>query len=350
MGSRGRQTLNIGIIFTSLATFTVAIRIYTRMHLVKHMGLDDLTILVSLVFSLGLLGSLVGEVMNGMGVHLADIPPNILTKQLIWFYVSIPLYQTSLCSAKASVSFQYLRVFPITRIRILCYIIIGALGAFALAAIITSIVTCMPVSKFWNPAQPGYCLNREAMWFSHSAFHILTDVVLLILPMPVINSLQLPKRQKYALMLIFALGSFVCVTSILRLHSVQMIAVSKDSTYDNVGAASWLAVECNVAIICASLPSLKVLISKMLPRIISSDSSRRARSQTKLSSSGGEGLEYPLDQWNNSGKRSIDCYGPSGSDIQKHSNGITAMTVLSQESVTRSEDSSTRELVVEDSR
>jgi hypothetical protein len=119
---------------------------------------------------------------------------------------------------------------------------------------------------------------------------------------------------------------------------------------DNVGAASWLAVECNVAIICASLPSLKVLISKMLPRIISSDSSRRARSQTKLSSSGGEGLEYPLDQWNNSGKRSIDCYGPSGSDIQKHSNGITAMTVLSQESVTRSEDSSTRELVVEASR
>jgi hypothetical protein len=49
MGSRGRQTLNIGIVFTSLATFTVAIRIYSRMCLVKHMGLDDLAILVSLV-------------------------------------------------------------------------------------------------------------------------------------------------------------------------------------------------------------------------------------------------------------------------------------------------------------
>jgi hypothetical protein len=49
MGSRGRQTLNIAIVFTSLATFTVAIRVYSRMRLVKHMGLDDLTILVSLV-------------------------------------------------------------------------------------------------------------------------------------------------------------------------------------------------------------------------------------------------------------------------------------------------------------
>ena len=57
-----------------------------------------------------------------------------------------------------------------------------------------------------------------------------------------------------------------------------------------------------------------------------------------------------MSQWNNSGKRSIDCSGPSGSpyDIQKHSSGITVTTVLSQESVARNEEtSSTRELVVE---
>jgi hypothetical protein len=127
------------------------------------------------------------------------------------------------------------------------------------------------------------------------------------------------------------------------------------NTDDNVGAASWSVVECNTAIICACLPSLKPLISKVLPHIMTTNRSRGARSRTKVSgahtSSRGEGLKYPMDQWNNSGKQSFDCSGPSGSsncDIQKLSSGITVTTVLSQKSVDRSEEtSSTRELVVE---
>jgi rhodopsin domain-containing protein len=123
-------------------------------------------------------------------------------------------------------------------------------------------------------------------------------------------------------------------------------------TDDDPGCAAWSAVECNVAIICASLPSLKALIAKMLPHMMSNNRSRRARPRSKLSSSRGEGLEYPLGQLecHNSGKQSIGCSGTSGSsncDIQKHSNSITVTTVLSQESVARSEDSSTRELVLE---
>ncbi|KAN0073148.1 hypothetical protein V8E54_008368 [Elaphomyces granulatus] len=336
IGSRGRQSLNIGIAFISLATFTVAIRVYSRMPLVKHMGLDDVAILVSLAFSLGSFVSQAGEAMAGMGMHLADIPPDIVTKQFIWLYVSMPLYQISLCSTKISILFQYLRVFSITRIRTICLIMIWVLGTFVLTAVIRTILTCIPVSKFWNPTQPGHCLNKEAMWFSHSVFHILTDVILLILPMPVINSLQLPKRQKYGLMFIFALGSFVCVSTILRFHSLQIAAVTQDPTYDAPGAAAWSAVECNVAIICASLPSLKALISKMLPHMMSNNRSRQAKFQSKLSSSGGEGLEYPLGECNNSGKQSTGCSVTSESsnnEIQTHSNGITVTTVLPQESV-----------------
>ena len=105
-------------------------------------------------------------------------------------------------------------------------------------------------------------------------------------------------------------------------------------TDDGPGAAAWSAVECNVAIICASLPSLKALIAKMLPHMMMSNNrSRRARSRSKPSLSREEGLEYPLDQCK---KQSIGCSGTSGSsnsEIQKHSNGITVTTVLSQESV-----------------
>ena len=46
---RGRKALTTSAIFTSLATFFVVLRIYTRAFLVKQMGADDWSILVSLV-------------------------------------------------------------------------------------------------------------------------------------------------------------------------------------------------------------------------------------------------------------------------------------------------------------
>src|ERR1700722_2304947 len=103
-------------------------------------------------------------------------------------------------------------------------------------------------------------------------------------------------------------------------------------TDDDSAAAAWSAVECNVAIICASLPSLKALISKMLPHMMSNNRSRGAR----FYSPRGEGLEYPLGECNNSGRQSIGCSGKSGGrnrETQKHNHGITVTTVLSQESV-----------------
>lgn len=47
---------------------------------------------------------------------------------------------------------------------------------------------------------------------------------------------------------------------------------------DNVGAASWSAVECNVGIICACLPNLRPLVSSILPRFLSTISGSGTRS------------------------------------------------------------------------
>jgi hypothetical protein len=48
---RGRQALAVSGVFTCLATFLAAVRIYTRAYMVKQLGADDWTILVSLVSS-----------------------------------------------------------------------------------------------------------------------------------------------------------------------------------------------------------------------------------------------------------------------------------------------------------
>ncbi|KAL4972068.1 hypothetical protein BDW66DRAFT_155060 [Aspergillus desertorum] len=274
---RGRHALAISAIFTCMATALAVIRIYTRAFMVKQMGSDDWTIIVSLAFSWAFFGVFVGETAFLMGEHYELIPPDTLKKQMICFWASVPIYQASLITTKASILLQYKRVFATQGMRIASWILIGFVAVWGTWTFVSAWLNCIPVAKFWDPTIDGYCLDKKALWFSNSGIHIFTDIVLLIFPMPVLKNLQLPRRQRFALMAVFALGVFVLVTSILRLHSLLVISDSEDPTYDNVGAATWSAVECNVAIICACLPATRAFISKLIPRLFST---RKSKSTT----------------------------------------------------------------------
>jgi hypothetical protein len=50
------------------------------------------------------------------------------------------------------------------------------------------------------------CMNFAAKWFSDAAVNILTDFILLTIPMPFLKGLNLPYRQKAGLIAVFALG------------------------------------------------------------------------------------------------------------------------------------------------
>ncbi|KAL4733519.1 hypothetical protein BDV11DRAFT_199852 [Aspergillus similis] len=271
---RGRHALAISAIFTCLATALAAIRIYTRAFMVKQMGSDDWTIIISLAFSWAFFGIFVGETAYLMGEHYKFIPPDTLKKQMICFWASVPIYQASLITTKASILLQYKRVFATRGMHIASWILIGFVAVWGTWTFVSAWLNCIPVAKFWDPTIDGYCLDKKALWFSNSAIHIFTDIVLLLFPMPVLKNLQLPRRQRLALMAVFALGAFVLVTSILRLKSLLVISDSEDPTYDNVGAATWSAIECNVAIICACLPATRAFISKLIPRLFSTGKSK----------------------------------------------------------------------------
>ncbi|KAL2870512.1 putative integral membrane protein [Aspergillus lucknowensis] len=230
--------------------------------------------------------------------------------------------------------------------RVACYCLLGFLGVWGTWTFVSAWLNCVPVAKFWNESLDGYCLDKKALWFSNSAIHIFTDIVLLIFPMPALKKLQLPSRQKIALMAVFALGAFVFVTSILRMQSLLVISESKDPTYDNVGAATWSAVECNVAIICACLPATRALISKLIPRLFSTRRSKntstpynkgvrsRSTNLTSFRASVGAGKSGPPDYQMSTFGRKSDRKDPTTSTPKE----ITVTTVVSQESVVNPQD------------
>ncbi|KAH8594916.1 hypothetical protein B0O99DRAFT_166811 [Bisporella sp. PMI_857] len=271
------------ILFTSIAFIVVSLRICTRVVMLKNAGADDYLMLASMLSSIGFAVVVFMQIKYGLGSPFASMPQEHLTKFLQCLWATIPVYNLALTFSKLSIICQYMRIFTQEKVVKLCKIMLGILVVYGLWTVIGSACMCMPVSHFWDLSPKGSCMNKLAFWFSNAALNITTDIMIFAIPMPLLKQLQLPKRQKIGLMFVFGFGAFVCVTSVIRLKALYEISVATDTALEGVNAAIWSGIEINVAIACASLPSLKPLIGKILPGFLSTTSSRDRSNMNYLS-------------------------------------------------------------------
>ncbi|PVH95286.1 hypothetical protein DM02DRAFT_571441 [Periconia macrospinosa] len=267
---RGQQAVQVSGAFTGIAFFVVLLRLFTRFHIVRCAGVEDYLVGLSMLCSIGLTICIGIQAQYGMGRHIADLQPQDMEHSLQAFYASLIVYYLSLGLTKTSILLQYQRIFRTRSFRIACWAIMAVTVIYAIWTLFGSIFVCFPIRAFWTKEQPSKCINQMVMWFTNAGFNILTDFAIIVLPMPVIRSLNLARRQKQALIGIFAVGFFVCVVSILRLHSLVAISNSSDPTYDNPPAATWSSVEINVGITCSCLPCLRPLITRWFHGVLSS--------------------------------------------------------------------------------
>ncbi|KAK4507420.1 hypothetical protein PRZ48_001155 [Zasmidium cellare] len=195
---------------------------------------------------------------------------------LLWFFISIWNYYLGLGLAKLSIVLQCLRIFGNNhRFRISAYILGTIIAVFTAYTVFITIFLCQPTSHFWHPERPGKCLNRLPIWFFNSSFSIATDIATAVLPLPVVNSLNLPKRQRRMLMAVFGLGGAVCAVSLIRFYALYAIAISKDPSWDNPLAALYANLEATVGIIASCLPTMKGFVGRFFPRLFSTTGASR---------------------------------------------------------------------------
>lgn len=183
--------------------------------------------------------------------------------QTLW--VSQVLYATALSLVKISIIASFHRIFPTKSIRWTLYTLGGFIIAVWLVNILTTIFQCNPINAAWDfQTIAPKCLPIMKVYYFCTAFSILTDVLLCVLPLPFFWKLKLPIREKYIVSALFGLGLVAAVASIMRitvLHDVQ----STDVTIGAVPTLNWSVVEVGTGIICACMPCLKPLFKKLLP-------------------------------------------------------------------------------------
>ncbi|KAI9681517.1 MAG: hypothetical protein M1817_002801 [Caeruleum heppii] len=285
---RGPEIIAINIVLITLTIAAVAIRIAARKIVKVPLSWDDYVILFSMTMAIGLVINNFFLVHYGMGQHAAAIGIDGVVRYLRGLFGYYILYILCLPSAKLSILLFYYRIFPTQHFRRAAYVVGGFIVFWCVGTIFASVFECKPVSYFWNQAIPGTegkCVNVNIYYLLSGLITIITDVIILILPMPVVWKLQIPKSQKFALTGIFVLGFFCVVASAVRIPLVWTV-LTTDPTWTSVNASNWTLTENCVAIICACLPIMRPVFRKVLGEHFSFRSwgSSKKQSSSALSS------------------------------------------------------------------
>ncbi|KAJ5549218.1 hypothetical protein N7513_006452 [Penicillium frequentans] len=205
------RVLAITTSFTILSTLFVSIRLWTRFKLVRSPGLDDLFIFAALLCSFAFYGFMLAERHYGLGVSRQQLSDEVAANQMHYLWLSVPFYNLALILSKLSALFLFLRIFRSKPFIFITYALMGFLVIAGLWMVTSGFVFCIPVSDFWRAPPPvavKHCLPKGPVWYSNAAMQIFSDVVILILPMPLLYKLQLPRPQKIGIMLVFGVGVF----------------------------------------------------------------------------------------------------------------------------------------------
>ena len=135
-------------------------------------------------------------------------------KIIIWAkgLIILPqLYVAAIFFPKIAILALYLRIFTQKSYRRAAYILMAILTANWVGTAISSALSCIPLRKMWMPEIPGHCFNLNAALRWGTFINMITDLAILILPIPVVWKLNTTTNMKIGLSLIFATASVYVV-------------------------------------------------------------------------------------------------------------------------------------------
>ena len=116
------------------------------------------------------------------------------------------LYPPTIILIKISILLLYNRIFVLPKFQIIVNLCMALFLCIGIANWLLDWFFCTPISFYWDKTEPGTCVDNYKSYMAGGALNIFMDVVLITLPIPVVWSLQLPKKQKLSVIGIFAMG------------------------------------------------------------------------------------------------------------------------------------------------
>jgi len=265
----GRNDVIVCTVLGVFSTATTLLRLLSRRILGSAYMLDDyLAIGATIVMILNLCLHVTMVVHGGVGNNIDKVDKGDVEYDLKALIPSQCLYAISLALAKTSLLALYMRIFGIQRwVRIHIWVLAGVIWAWAASTILESFLICRPFAFNWDTSIPGgVCGNRNAAFIAAGALSMMTDVLVIVVPLPSIWALNMTLPRKLSLCLIFCLGFFVSALSIIRMIALGKINF-KDVTHSLIKPLLWSIMEIQLAVVVVNLPLLQPIVARLFPFI-----------------------------------------------------------------------------------
>ncbi|EMD58481.1 hypothetical protein COCSADRAFT_104006 [Bipolaris sorokiniana ND90Pr] len=270
-----RRIIVVYVVMTIFSSMVLGLRLYTRTFIRRLTGLDDVLVVLSWLGCVAWLVICFEAFQYGFGQHLWNVTVEqlqVYTKMLVGIMV---VYVWTPALAKLSLLALYYRLNPDFKIRSCIYALAGLVSGYSLAI---TIVAAGPCNPQYHSDQK--CLTDLNLFMA--CINIITDFLILCLPVPMLRALQLPMKQKVLLGLVFALGSGVVVISTVRIIYVYSMISDPDSTYNIAKACIFSTIELNGGVICACAALLKPFIQRHMPWILSLSSGNGSGNRSRV--------------------------------------------------------------------
>ncbi|KAI6375143.1 hypothetical protein MCOR25_003037 [Pyricularia grisea] len=256
----------------ALAAFTLGLRALVRRSRGGAAWWDDILAWMALVAASAQVLMVIGYMIpNGTGRHIWAGTIQWPRSWAIGMFVTELIYVLVLGLVKYSTLCLYWRVFGAEkRNRITIWIMAGLVTGWVVAIIVTSVLQCYPVNAYWerfnleNPMSPSQfkCgVDTKQFFIGNAIPTVVTNLLLLVMPVPYVWRLRMPTPQKVAVLAVFLFGFIVTVVSAIRLVMIiKDNLTDPDVTWSISDSIIWSNVECNIAIFCCSLPTLKPIL------------------------------------------------------------------------------------------
>ncbi|KAI7770549.1 hypothetical protein LZL87_002920 [Fusarium oxysporum] len=140
-------------------------------------------------------------------------------------------------------------------------ILIWALLVAYIPIQILRIVTCYPIRTYWDPdVRNARCLNQRKIFFSDLSLSIVTDLVILLIPIPLTCKLRMSIGKRIKIVLLLGAGGIATALTLFRVAKAVDFLNSDDITVDYTPIGILTALEITIGFVCACLPSLNLLI------------------------------------------------------------------------------------------
>ncbi|KAJ5089758.1 hypothetical protein N7532_008442 [Penicillium argentinense] len=256
-----RWSMTVALVFAFLlSTVAVGLRFLARRLAGGRLYLDDWLMLVALIFKYGCSIGVTTLLYNGLGSHIDTIPPKNLTWYFKVAWANNYVYPGCVGFVKLSILALYKRIFSSKKMNYAVNIMASFVIVWVIGNWIAGTVNCLPVAKFWDQSLEGACMGIAEFSYGQQIPNIVSDAIILIMPIKVVWSLSIPKSQKILLSGVFFIGVLTLIFDCVRLWRMIVLSESgPDITYNQAPVVMWTCIEAAVGIVAACLPNLRPL-------------------------------------------------------------------------------------------